>query len=289
MFGLPVDRKVIFSNHKDLYKKKVENRQRKLIIKSTFLKPFMRPDEKILLSSTGYSPTTLFEKLLIGWIFVYLKRSLLVFTNHRIIHVPTTPIYRYRNVVAEIPYAGCRSIRTKGRSLLIKYKSKGAFEKFFGISGKEIKKIRQILKKISMVGNTESQGHRVHLCPQCAAPLEANTYRCTGCELKFKPGWAATVLAILFPGGGYFYLRQVVLGILAAVVEILLAAFIVIGINDMLNGLQTGIAAYLWWVSAAVLLVVEKALAVIHVNVLVKEFIPRKRHITFRRLGKAAV
>ena len=76
IFGLPVDREVIFSNHKKVYKKKIENRQRKLIIKLPFLKPFFDVTEKILLVTTGYSPTTTIDRLLIGWFFVYLKRSL---------------------------------------------------------------------------------------------------------------------------------------------------------------------------------------------------------------------
>lgn len=288
IFGLPVDRKVIFSNHKALYKKKIEKRQRKLIIKSTFLKPFMRSDEKILLITTGYSPATLIEKLLVGWLFVYLKRSLLVFTNKRIIHVPTTPIYRYRHVIAEIPYGSCRSIRTKGRSMLIEYKAKGAAEKFFGISGQEIKKIGEVLKKVSTTGGDESPAHRIHLCPQCAAPLEDRVYRCARCELKFKTGWAAAFLAILFPGGGYFYARQFMLGFLAAVVEIILMAFIAININDILNGFQTGYVAYLLWIAAAVCLGLEKTIAVIHAVDLIKEFIPRKRQISFRRFKRAA-
>ena len=40
IFGLPIDREILFSNHKDVYKKRVEKRQRKLIVKTSFLKPF---------------------------------------------------------------------------------------------------------------------------------------------------------------------------------------------------------------------------------------------------------
>jgi hypothetical protein len=37
IFGLPVDRESMFSNHKKVYKKRTEKRQRKLIIKLPFL------------------------------------------------------------------------------------------------------------------------------------------------------------------------------------------------------------------------------------------------------------
>ena len=48
IFGLPVDRKILFSNHKNVYKKRVEKRQRKLIVKLPFLKPFLKQGEHFL-------------------------------------------------------------------------------------------------------------------------------------------------------------------------------------------------------------------------------------------------
>ncbi len=48
VFGLHVDRKILFSNHKDVYKKRVEKRQRKLFMKIGPLKPFLKRNEQIL-------------------------------------------------------------------------------------------------------------------------------------------------------------------------------------------------------------------------------------------------
>ena len=56
IFGLPVDREILFSNHNDIYKKRVEKRQRKLIVKISFLKPFLKKGEHVLFITTGYSP-----------------------------------------------------------------------------------------------------------------------------------------------------------------------------------------------------------------------------------------
>ena len=53
IFGLPVDREILFSNRKNLYKKRIEKRQRKLIVKMSFLKPFLKKGERILLITTG--------------------------------------------------------------------------------------------------------------------------------------------------------------------------------------------------------------------------------------------
>jgi hypothetical protein len=41
LFGLPVDTNVLFSNHKNIYKRSVEKRQRKLLKKISFILPFL--------------------------------------------------------------------------------------------------------------------------------------------------------------------------------------------------------------------------------------------------------
>ena len=43
IFGLPVERKVLFSNHKDVYKKRIEKRQRKLFVKIGLLVQIVGP------------------------------------------------------------------------------------------------------------------------------------------------------------------------------------------------------------------------------------------------------
>lgn len=49
VLGLPVDRDFLFSNHKDIYKKGTEKRQTKLFEKISFIKPFLKEGERILL------------------------------------------------------------------------------------------------------------------------------------------------------------------------------------------------------------------------------------------------
>jgi hypothetical protein len=278
IFGFPVDRKVLFSNHKSVYKKNIENRQRKLIIKIPFLKPFVRPDEKVLLVTTGHSPIHLLDRLLVGWLFVYLKRSFFVFTDQRIFHVPTTPSYKYRNAIAEIVYGDCRVIRMKGRTLVVEYKKTGSVEKFFSVSGKEKKKIGEILKHISLEGTAEPREGRTSLCPRCAAPLTAGRYQCANCELKFKTRTWATLLALLLPGGGYYYARQYFLGAVTTLIELVLAGTMAISVNDLLNGLGTGVLSL---AIAAGLYLLVKTVAVIHSRTFTEDFIPTKLDVDF--------
>ena len=68
IFGLQVDPDTLFSNHNQVYKKRIEKRQRKLIIKIPFLKPFISNTEKVLCVTKGHSPLTLLEKIGIGWL-----------------------------------------------------------------------------------------------------------------------------------------------------------------------------------------------------------------------------
>ena len=276
IFGLPVDRETLFSNHKKVYKKRIENRQRKLIVKLPFLKPFLKRGEKILLVSTGYSPIASLAQYATGFLFVYLKRSLFVFTNHRIFHVPATANYKYKNAIAQIYYDGCRSISLKGGTLVVEYAKFGQIEKFKAIALSERKKIKALLKAKPFLGTKTQLGERFHLCPQCTHPLSPGKYVCESCQLKFKNKIVAYIVAILFPGGGYFYTRHYFIGLLNAIVEIFLVVYIAVTLQDVLNKIE-GSMKYLAVMGAIYLAV--KIISVIHSTHFINEFIPRKKQI----------
>jgi hypothetical protein len=276
IFGLPVDRETLFSNHKKIYKKRIENRQRKLIVKLSFLKPFLKTGEKILLVSTGYSPIASLAQFVTGFLFVYLKRSLFVFTNHRIIHVPTTPNYKFKQSLSQIYYAGCQSIELKGGTLVVQYTKSDKIEKFKAIGLSERKKIRALLKRVPPSGTKSQLGDRFHLCPQCTRPLSAAKYVCESCHLKFKNKIVAYILASLFPGGGYFYTRHYLLGLLNAVVEIFLLLYIAMTVEGMLGKVE---GSMLYVLAFGAIFLAVKAISVIHSTHFIEEFIPRKKEI----------
>ena len=276
IFGLPVDRETLFSNHKKIYKKRIENRQRKLIVKLSFLKPFLKTGEKILLVSTGYSPINSPAQYVTGFLFVYLKRSLFVFTNHRIFHVPTTPNYKFKQSISQIYYAGCQSIELKGGTLVVKYAKFGKIEKFKAIALSERKKIRALLKRKPVSGTKGVMGERLSLCPQCTRLLTAAKYVCQSCGLKFKHKILAYMLAILFPGGGYFYTRNYLIGLLDAMVEIFLLAYIAVILPDV----QSNIEGSMGKMSViAAIFVAVKIISIIHSTHFINEFIPRQKEI----------
>jgi hypothetical protein len=286
IFGLPVNRDILFANHKDIYKKRIEKRQRKLIVKISFLNRFLRKGEQILLITTGYSPLNSAAQYLTGYLFVYLKRSLIVFTNYRILHIPTTADYDYNNSIAQVAYAGCHSIELKGGTLVVQYGQAGRRkkEKFTAIAGPERRKIRALLKKNIPLSGTKSQlATRIHLCPRCTHMLAKGSRKCEKCQLQFKRKLVAAVMALFIPGGGYFYIRQYLLGFLTALSEIALLVFISYAINDLhlqapVDPLHlSAIPAYLYL----------KLAATIHSGHFINDFLPRRKKIEVRKAGTA--
>jgi hypothetical protein len=275
LFGLPVNRETIFSNHKNVYKKRVEKRQTKLIKKIPFIKSFLKEDEKILLITTGCSPTSILEQLLTGWIFIYLKRSLFIFTNKRIFHIPTKQNYSYRNSIAQILYPDCDSIQIKGRKLVVGYKN-GKKEKFLYIASKEKKKIKSLLPTISLEGYPSEIQKRIHLCPRCTKELEEGKYLCPNCHLEFKDKDEARKISIIYPGGGYFYTRHPFLGVSDAIVETILLVYVIVSLIDVINGVDGSGAGLCIF---AIALIFEKLITVYHSNHFIKEYIPREKDI----------
>ena len=277
VFGLPVDRKILFSNHKGIHKKRIEKRQRKLFVKLGPIKPFLRRNEQIILVTTGYAPLNSLGQYLTGFAFSYLKRSLFVFTNQRIIHIPTTPSYKYKDSLAQIAYAGCQSMTLKRGTLVVQYANSGPVEKFKAIAAQERKKIRALLKKSIPIAGTKSQlAGRIHICPQCARRLIEKKYECSNCKLNFKSGLMAGFLAIVIPGGGYFYVRQFLIGALAAVVEIFLLVWSLLLLQDFYNQVPVNIT-YLTVIPALYLYL--KITVLIHSTHFIADFIPTKKNI----------
>ena len=275
LFGLPADTAVLFSNHKNIYKRGVEKRQRKLLKKITFIHPFLHEGEKILHVTTGCSPASFIEQFLMGLIVFFLKRSLLVLTNKRILHIPTRPNFSYRSSIAQILYGDCQKITIKGRTLLIEYKN-GQKDKFLYIAFEERKKIKSMLQEVSLQGQQSPTMQRTHLCPRCTHPLINDTFTCPNCSLEFKNKKEAKKISITYPGGGYFYARHPFLGISDAFVELYLSLLVLVALLDVIKGIIGSVPILVFF---AITLAIEKALTVYHSNHFIKEFIPKDKRI----------
>jgi hypothetical protein len=264
-----VDRDNIFLNHKGIYKKAIEKRQRKLLEPLAFLKDYLDEGEKILLVTTAVSPTSVMEQMITGWIFMYMKRCLLVFTDRRIFHIPTTQKYQYRNSIAHVRYADCKKMKMGWGKLNIVYGNKKK-EMFIYIGSQERARIKNLVNGLSLGDNTDAGTGRAHLCPRCTSKLEKHQYKCNHCRLEFKSKAEARKLAILIPGGGYFYTRHPVLGFFDALVEIFLIAMLIFAIGDVIDQAEGAVAGL---IVIAIILTLEKLISVYHSNHYVEEYL----------------
>lgn len=270
---LPIDASTMFSDSTGVHKARIEKKQSKLAEKVTFLNEFLEDGERVLTLTTAVSPTPFLEQWTTGFIFVYLKRCLLVFTDRRIFHVPTTMSYDYRQSVAQIRYGDVQSIAQKGSRLKVAYKS-GAKDHFLYVRRSERKKIRTLLEAADLHGAASEAGKRVHLCPRCTTQLEADRFDCPSCGKAFKSRSKARKLSIWVPGGGYFYTGHPLLGITDAVIELLFLIVIIVALiptSAFPNGDIATASVF------AVLLLMEKSITVYHANHFVKEYLPVDR------------
>ena len=273
--GLPVDDEVIFSNHKGVYKPRIEKRQGKLLDRLAALQHIFSADEKILLVTHAVSPTPFLEQLSTGLVFLYIKRCMLVFTNKRLLHLPSTVGYKYRQSVAEIAWADTASMRMRGSALKFQL-ANGDRENFLYVARRERRKAKSLIDQLPLAAGSPSGAGRTHLCPRCGERLVADRYSCAKCRLEFKSKSTETRLSLLLPGGGYFYTGHYLLGISDALVELLLISAMVLSLLELFAGSTESLPAAIFF---AVLLAIEKAVTIYHARFFVDEYLPKDRQI----------
>jgi hypothetical protein len=279
LYGLTVDTAVLFSDHKNIYKRRIEKRQRKLLSKLGFLAPFLEPGEKIRHIVMGFTPASFVEQLLTGAFLHPLKRCLFVITNRRILHIPTKWRASYACSISQIMYADCQKLVIRGSTLIAKYKS-GLTEKFRCIGHRGKKKLKALIEDVPLEGRASQTIERTHLCPRCTRPLIKDVYSCPNCSLEFKTKAWATTLSIIFPGGGYFYARHPFLGIFGVFMEILLAFLLAVSsIALFISSPQAPQLLYQAVGLCAIAFALEKLTTALFSSKCVEEFIPRQRHV----------
>ena len=90
-------------------------------------------------------------------------------------------------------------------------------------------------------------------------------------------------MAVLLPGGGYFYIRQPFLGAMAAITEITLLAVIGTAYSNLVHGDKPFLLA-----GAAALFILEKIVVAVHAGVFTKEFVPRNKRFSFQSVSDQA-
>ncbi len=281
IFGLPVDRNLIFSNHKGAYRKRIEKRQRKLIVKISFLKFFLHSDENIILLTTGYTPVSIWEMLLTFPTYLFFKRALFVFTTKRIFHIPTSFNHAYRQSITQIRYADCHKLSLKGRSMVLNLKN-GECRKFMGIGGAELKKIKFLAGHLPIEEGINPNIEINALCPSCTNPIPDDLKACPKCQIRFKDKYKATLRSILIPGGGFFYSRHPIYGTLMGIMEaIILSAISLSGLRLVQEFSHVNIFVLLL---AAIVMIGVKAINGYHTTLLLEFPLPEKTNFERRKI-----
>ena len=287
LMGLPVNEKTAFTNHKDQEKDKLKKQQGKIVKNFVpLIEQFLEPGEKIVLAAQGASPFSALEQMTTGWSLIYVvKRCILVVTNHRILHLPATWNNKPKNIISQVRYGDLESVKVKGKSLRLVYKS-GKKERFTQI--RNAKKLRTLMEKLDIRKFTPTAfAARHHLCPRCAHPLNAENYLCQKCRLEFRNPSRARKLSIIFPGGGYFYTRRPLLGVLDAMVEgyLLILVLLFLFVRDGSQAAQAGTGVLFVAGFLGIVLLLEKIVTIYHAQHYIREFIPVEKEFNRIRAG----
>jgi len=276
-----LDESTAFADHKGVPKRGVERLQRSLLANLPRLEHFLESDERVKKLANAVSPTPILEQLTAGWIVFFINRAILVFTDRRILHIPTTPGLRYRDSIAEVRYGDCTDIRVRGTTLIVDYHG-GKRERFLSVGGSVRRWAKEFCKGLrfdeaAASGRPGETLRRRHLCPRCTSPLEAGVYECRSCRLAFKDAGTAIRRSIAIPGGGYFYTGHPLLGIgdflVEAVLLLLFAMFLWNAVQGA-SGAWAGVAFF------GIALVIEKLITIYHAKRYVNEYIPLERPVT---------
>jgi hypothetical protein len=275
VFGLPVDRDILFTNDGNDYQAGIEKRQRKWIVKLSFLKAFLLSGERIIRITPARSPIDWHVQLVTGGFFLGMEKAFLVFTSFRILHIPTRSNYAYRQSIAQVRYRDIRRIHLRWRTLVIEYKN-GRTERFSGLALRERKKIKQLIPALPLVKQALQPVGRRHLCPRCSAVLSERKMRCRRCELAFKSKWVAGLMALLFPGGGYFYARLIFPGLVFFILEGLL-----LGLAAAIGASVVPLEIDRRLLLGGIVLVGAglKAIGWVHLGHFIDQYIPRKARL----------
>lgn len=242
IFGKPVDKDVIFSNHRGVYKKKIEKRQRRLLVKIPFINSFLEEGELIKVIASGYSPFTRLERFVLRYLTVFQRRALFVFTDRRAFYIPTTFTYGYRYSISEIRYANCKNIQIVGGTLLFTFHN-GGYEQFPYIGRRERRKMRSFFSSLAFGAAPIGSLTLTYLCARCGAVIPKRSASCPHCRLRFWTADKAGKWSLLIPGGGYFYMGNVLYGVASAALELLLAVLLVLSLHDVYLGFKNSALA----------------------------------------------
>ncbi len=254
--------------------------------------PLLERDERVLYATRGAVPYSILDYLSLVILLYFVRRCVYVFTDRRIFVIrvgiddkplPTVSAICYGDIVA-FRFSGGFGF-TVNMKLTLKYPN-GRSETFNRIPLADLERIRSLLPEVlpsapAAPATPDRFRERRHFCCWCGSTLRARVYRCLTCRVGYRNARTARILAILVPGGGYFYAGLPKLGMLDAFVE----TFLLLNAIGLILGAAYG-GGMTYAKSAALLvaiLFIEKVVSVRHSVEHIAEFVPAGSAVMVRR------
>jgi hypothetical protein len=289
--GVSIREDAAYTNAKGKEKGGIRKRTEKAIEKlQDHLRKILEPEEAVFCAIRARLPVNFFEQFILGWLAEFTDAGIFVLTNRRLLFFLATRNGSWRRSVRSVRLGDIESANVKtflGAKLELQYRD-ASKDCYWRLRGDDAKRLKEMLGAIlpASAGERSPAGGRVHMCPQCLAPLSARSYRCANCSQNFKDEKVMIRRTWLFPGAGYFYSGHPGLGVLdflietAVLIEILYFGAAGLGLVRMeTHPGEAPMTPGAAWVAAAILvglLVGKKLLTVRHCRRFIREFVPVK-------------
>jgi hypothetical protein len=281
--GLRVREDTLYCNHKGEESKSIRKKAEKAIQKlEAPLQRLLQADETILYVAHAQAPVSLFEQLTLGWYTYRITKTVLVFTNRRMLHFLVNTNGTWKRSLRTVHWGDIAELKIAGaifsRNLKLQYHS-GKKETYWAVRPTDAKNIKLLAAAVLPASTGEPTAARApqQLCPDCLAVLTPSVYTCSGCGLGFKDERTLTKLSLLIPGGGYFYVGQKLMGVGDFIVEAYLLLLLIIGAVVLILAppAERTNESILLVVLIAAILAVEKWGTIHHCRRMIRDYIPK--------------
>ena len=247
------------------------------------LQRLLGTDECILFVARGSRSLTALEQITAGWATYRYALFDLVLTNRRLLQFGVDPNGKWKKSLKSLAWGDVGSAKIKAGllgkefSLLLQNRSK---LRYWRLGGPQANALRTIIPAVLAASIGEVTGHALRqLCPGCLRDLAPGQYQCSGCGMSFKDEQTLKRRAIIIPGGGYFYVNQTFMGVVAAIVDVYLLFLLAVALLDSRvvksseadNPIAQAVGVAVFVVF---LISVEKTLEIYHARQAVRDFIP---------------
>lgn len=289
--GVSIREDAAYTNAKGKEKGWIRRRTDKTIEKlQDHLRKVLEPEEAVFCAIRSQLPVNALEQFILGWLAAVTDAGIIVLTNRRLLFFLVTRNGSWKRSVRSVRLGDIETADVKtflGMKLELRYRD-GSTDQYWRLRGDDAKRLKGMFGAIlpASSGERSPAEGRVHLCPQCLAPLSAGIYRCVSCGQIFKDEKAMTRRTWSFPGAGYFYSGHPGLGVLDFLIEaiVLIEVFYFgaagLGLVEVpTNPGEAPATPGVAWVTAAILVALlmgKKLLTVRHCRRFIREFVPAK-------------